>query len=378
MKKTLTTTIVAILGFTLILIVAVPAFVQMSPLAHAGECTGEPGEDLVKCYVPLSPPGSIPGLEEVQNNSDSFQGYLMFVYTILISVGIVLAIILTVYHGFQYSISDIFTKKINAKEALTNIAIGLGLILGAYLILFTINPSIVNIKFNAGINQASVPQFRTCDEVASGKQKVFPKAEGVFIKSTYNCFDRESGEVELEQVYDSTAFESFDQMMNDEAVRLGLANGDELVERALDPILDVPNHKFSDALNALKSTKCEAALLIKLNDPKFKEKDLVAAQCIYVQTIWAGSFTGKYKGNTRKVLVGIRPLKKWCDVDLDKQWASGWKTAKQKVIVEAGYTAIPDNPSTPQNEQAQQLAEVEVLNSGPCKPNNEAFAEYVK
>ncbi len=204
MQKLFTIITILILGFASVTALSIPALAQ-TQVPAAGECTGAPGEDLVKCYVPLSPPGSIPGLDEIKNDSDSFQGYIMFAYTILISVGIVLAIILTVYHGFQYSISDIFTKKINAKEALTNIAIGLGLILGAYLILFTINPSIINISFNASLNQAQTnpPKPNSC--AVLGEQygtNITPTKKGVYIDYSVQCYNTVSKQWEFRSLYE--------------------------------------------------------------------------------------------------------------------------------------------------------------------------------
>ena len=64
-----------------------------------------------------------------------------------------------VWGGYLYMFKDSFAAKTNAKEKITNAVIGLLLLLGIYLILYQINPQILNlsITFPKGGSSASGP-----------------------------------------------------------------------------------------------------------------------------------------------------------------------------------------------------------------------------
>lgn len=63
-----------------------------------------------------------------------------------LSIGAILAVIMIVWGGYYYMFKDSFAAKLNAKEKLTNAVIGLLLLLGTYLILYQINPQILNLS----------------------------------------------------------------------------------------------------------------------------------------------------------------------------------------------------------------------------------------
>lgn len=63
-----------------------------------------------------------------------------------LSIGAILAVVMIVYGGYLYMFKDSFASKLNAKEKITNAVIGLLLLLGVYLILYQINPEILNLN----------------------------------------------------------------------------------------------------------------------------------------------------------------------------------------------------------------------------------------
>ena len=76
--------------------------------------------------------------------------YLNILIKILIGLAAVTAVVMIVIGGMQYMTSELVSGKEEGRETITNAIFGLILALGAYAILFTINPSIlitdINIK----------------------------------------------------------------------------------------------------------------------------------------------------------------------------------------------------------------------------------------
>ena len=90
-------------------------------------------------YVPLI---DIPLL--TQAGDASFSGYINFLYSLSIGIAALLAVIKIIVAGVKYMFSDVITNKSAAKGEIKGALLGLLLILGAYLILNTINPQLVN------------------------------------------------------------------------------------------------------------------------------------------------------------------------------------------------------------------------------------------
>lgn len=67
------------------------------------------------------------------------------VFTMSISVGAILAVLQLARAGWLYMSSDAFGTKSRAKEIIRDAIIGLLLLLGIYIILFQINPNILNL-----------------------------------------------------------------------------------------------------------------------------------------------------------------------------------------------------------------------------------------
>jgi hypothetical protein len=104
------------------------------------------GNDTYKFLAPL------PGLTEVKGN----EGVAIFfekIFIIMISLAGVLAVLSLILAGFQYITTGVFSVKTDAKDRIWNSILGLLLALGAFVILNTINPDLVN---NLGLNIDSV------------------------------------------------------------------------------------------------------------------------------------------------------------------------------------------------------------------------------
>jgi hypothetical protein len=142
-------------------------------------------------YEPLA--GSIPGVTEaISDSGEGIGPYVQQMYVLIISLSIVLAVVMFIWNGFKYATSDILPVKSDAKEGLKNVILGLLLVLGAYLILFTVDPYLTRFEFGANLppatNGTSTPPDPTavpnCDTVQGSE---IPTTEGVFLKTGLPC-----------------------------------------------------------------------------------------------------------------------------------------------------------------------------------------------
>ncbi len=100
-------------------------------------------------YTFLAP---LPGLREVTGN-EGVAKFLEKLFIIMISLAGVLAVLSLIFAGFQYITTGVFSVKTDAKDRILNSILGLLLALGAFVILNTINPDLVN---NLGLNIETV------------------------------------------------------------------------------------------------------------------------------------------------------------------------------------------------------------------------------
>lgn len=89
-------------------------------------------------YDPLI---KIPGLTD--GGDTSFSSYINFLYALSISLAALLAVIKIIVAGVKYMLSASVGTKGNAKSEIQGALLGLLLILGAYIILNTINPRLI-------------------------------------------------------------------------------------------------------------------------------------------------------------------------------------------------------------------------------------------
>ena len=102
-------------------------------------------------YQPLAP---LPGLgdkfdtQATTTNPCPFGVYLNVMIKIFLGIAGVLAVIMIVWGGIQYMTTELISSKEAGKDSIVNAIFGLVLALGAYLLLYTINPDILNVCLN--------------------------------------------------------------------------------------------------------------------------------------------------------------------------------------------------------------------------------------
>ena len=103
-----------------------------------------PTETSLSGYVLLEP---LPGLINIENTGPSgFADYLNKIFAVVIGVAGLLAVLMLVINGIQYMMTDSVFQKGEAKSGIGNALLGLFLALGAFVILNTINPDLVNLN----------------------------------------------------------------------------------------------------------------------------------------------------------------------------------------------------------------------------------------
>ena len=117
---------------------------QQAP-TPASTCTG-PSCGTIQ-YTPLEP---IPGLPS--SGGVDFPTFLNALFKVLFSIGALLAVGRMVVGGIMYMTSEVTETKSNAKRWMTGSLYGLLLLAGSYLILYTINPALLNLSLNLSSN----------------------------------------------------------------------------------------------------------------------------------------------------------------------------------------------------------------------------------
>lgn len=92
-------------------------------------------------FVPLSP---IPGLTDEEYTN--LPQYLNAVFNTVIAVAASLAVIMIMFHGIQYSLQEAITEKKDHLVGIRAAVFGLILLLLSWLILFVINPQILDLN----------------------------------------------------------------------------------------------------------------------------------------------------------------------------------------------------------------------------------------
>src|ERR1035437_595809 len=95
-------------------------------------------------YHFLAPIGGVQDFN--YGESTSLASYVNLIIKILIGLAAVLAVIMIILGGIQYMGSELISSKEEGKKKITNALIGLVVALGAYLLLFTINPNLLNVN----------------------------------------------------------------------------------------------------------------------------------------------------------------------------------------------------------------------------------------
>ena len=91
----------------------------------------------------------LPGFETRFDGEDtSFGSYFNGVLGIIIGIAGALAVVMIVVGGIQYMGSEVVTKKSDGRNMIENALLGLGVLLGAYVLLNTLDPDLVDFKLS--------------------------------------------------------------------------------------------------------------------------------------------------------------------------------------------------------------------------------------
>jgi hypothetical protein len=93
-------------------------------------------------YTPLEPNAFPTAI----TTSTTFSSFLNQVFQLGLAVAAALAVVMIVWGGVEIMLSESVLKKNNGKERIQNAIYGLLLALFSWLILYTINPEILNFK----------------------------------------------------------------------------------------------------------------------------------------------------------------------------------------------------------------------------------------
>jgi len=92
-------------------------------------------------YVPLAP--SVPGIVQAGKSGTNLSAFLNTVFQLGISIAVALSLIMVIWGGIEYMTTDSWSGKDDGKTKIRNAFYGLGLALISWLLLYTINPCLV-------------------------------------------------------------------------------------------------------------------------------------------------------------------------------------------------------------------------------------------
>ncbi|MEK7642409.1 MAG: hypothetical protein AAB392_01300, partial [Patescibacteria group bacterium] len=104
-------------------------------------------------YKVLAP---LPGTVNESTGKTTLEQYLPGLFNLAVGISAAFVLISLVIGGFQYLSTDAFMKKEEGKKRIENALKGLLLVAGAYLILYTVNPKLLDI--NLSIDPAQTPE----------------------------------------------------------------------------------------------------------------------------------------------------------------------------------------------------------------------------
>ncbi|MFC1787754.1 pilin [Patescibacteria group bacterium] len=138
------------------------------------------------CYAKPKPINLTIGLpiggKELITQVDDLGNYIDFMYQFLLGIATTIAIVLIMVGGLQYVLSAGSGDVSKAKERIKNSMIGLVLLMGAYLILFTVNPDLVKLTVpQLPMVRAANLNFKTraCEDIEKLNFKIVPEGSRV-------------------------------------------------------------------------------------------------------------------------------------------------------------------------------------------------------
>ncbi len=125
------------------IVVPTPTAITCTPplILSGGECIDAPK------YIFLAPLSDEKTFDPSAPNA--FGDYLNKMIIIIIGLCVVMAVIMITLGGMQYMTTELISGKEAGKERIRNALLGLLLVLGAYTILYTINPALLNTSLSS-------------------------------------------------------------------------------------------------------------------------------------------------------------------------------------------------------------------------------------
>ena len=112
-----------------------------------------------ECYTSISPIVDPLGTEINAKSSPTF--YLQGIYRIGIGICFVLGVIMFTWAGIEYIITESISGKSDAKGRIISALTGLAIALASYILLYTINPDLLNMNSLQEVNVAPVSSLGT-------------------------------------------------------------------------------------------------------------------------------------------------------------------------------------------------------------------------
>ncbi len=132
------------LGITTLCFIAITLYVAVPMTAFA--------------FVPLSDGTSEASMFQSFYGSDDLGGFVNRLFQAALSIGAILAVLRLAYAGYVYMTSEAFGHKSHAKEIIGDAILGLLLLLSIWLILYQINPEILNLNILTKIQTVTLPK----------------------------------------------------------------------------------------------------------------------------------------------------------------------------------------------------------------------------
>jgi hypothetical protein len=111
------------------------------------------------CYVKLEK-NAFPGV----TNSTDLTSFLGQIFNFGIAIAVALALVMIIWGGILKMTTDSWNKQDEAKSKITNALYGLGIALISWLLLYTINPALVDFKNNTLLNPSKTKtQLKTVE-----------------------------------------------------------------------------------------------------------------------------------------------------------------------------------------------------------------------
>ena len=92
-------------------------------------------------YVVLAP---LPGIGNNTAKTTDLSTYLKEIFNLSIGIAAVMAFVMITFGGITYMTTDAISGKTKGREYITNALWGLLLVIGAWVILYTINPQLID------------------------------------------------------------------------------------------------------------------------------------------------------------------------------------------------------------------------------------------